>query len=43
MSGWFGPSAHLLFGSTLGPALAEAEAGRAGAPGDDEGSMYFLG
>lgn len=38
---WRPPAAHLLFGSVPGPALAEAEAGRAGAPGDDEGSMSF--
>ena len=38
---WRPPCAHLLFGSTPGPELAEAEAARAGAPGDDEGSMSF--
>ena len=38
---WRPPAAHLLFGSALGPALADAEADRAGAPGADEGSMSF--
>lgn len=38
---WRPPSAHLLFGCVPGPALAEAEAGRAGPPGADEGSMSF--
>ncbi|KAK9840981.1 hypothetical protein WJX81_003698 [Elliptochloris bilobata] len=38
---WRVPSAHLLFGSAPGAALAGAEASRAGAPGLDEGSMSF--
>jgi hypothetical protein len=38
---WRSPAEHLLFGCEPGPALAEADAARAAAPGPDEGSMSY--